>query len=238
MIDANRLFAEAERLRLDPVADETRMERVVALYLQAAEAGHDGARAAAALLLYGREGGQERAVQLWTQAARCGQAPSAMMMASLHVRGEIVTLDQGMARAYAAMLELRGASVVPQAEMDALYELMGRPDQNALTQAVEWLAACHMARFPSDQKYGGQWRVQLGAYSGMDRAMASWAALQTRHADFFAAISPHYEPVEVESMMLVRLQIVGFDDVAGANIVCRALIERGQACLVLAPHKE
>ncbi|MBB4616511.1 SPOR domain-containing protein [Sphingomonas abaci] len=76
----------------------------------------------------------------------------------------------------------------------------------------------------------GDWRIQIGAFTGQARAEAAWALARDR-APSLAKFQPRFDPVP--NSPLVRVQIGPAADRAGAVAMCAAAAAGGFDCLPL-----
>jgi hypothetical protein len=76
----------------------------------------------------------------------------------------------------------------------------------------------------------GEWRIQLGAFTGHPAAIAAWDKVRTRLPSL-AAYRPRYEPVP--DSPLVRLQIGSARDRDGALRLCAAAATGGFDCMTV-----
>lgn len=76
------------------------------------------------------------------------------------------------------------------------------------------------------------WRVQLGAFSGVDAARLAWVEIR-RRAPGLASFQPHYEPASAKK--LVRLQIGPVSDRREALRLCAAAAAAALDCLPVSP---
>jgi len=81
----------------------------------------------------------------------------------------------------------------------------------------------------------GAFRVQLGSFAGGSAAAErAWRELSARHPQL-AGRTPLITPSRsTDGRTLTRLQLEGFDR-AGAEALCRALVERNDPCVTVAP---
>ena len=77
---------------------------------------------------------------------------------------------------------------------------------------------------PARQASGGNWRVQLGAFSSQDNASAQWNKVRARLGSA--------QPVYARAGSVIRLQAGGFASKAEAQRACSA---SGVSCVVVAP---
>ena len=77
----------------------------------------------------------------------------------------------------------------------------------------------------------GEWRIQLGAFTGNPAATAAWVEIRKK-LPALAAYKPQYEPVP--GSPLVRLQIGAASDRTGALQLCAAAAAGGFDCMALA----
>jgi hypothetical protein len=80
----------------------------------------------------------------------------------------------------------------------------------------------------------GEWRIQLGAFTGHPAAVAAWAKVRAR-LPALAAYQPRYEPVP--GSPLVRLQIGAARDRDGALRLCAAAATGGFDCMAVPKHR-
>lgn len=87
---------------------------------------------------------------------------------------------------------------------------------------------------PAVQSTPGDWRIQLGAFTGRAAAEAAWQKVRTR-LPALAVYAPHYEAVPKSP--LVRLQIGSATDRAGALKLCAAAATGGFDCMPLGKRR-
>ncbi len=80
----------------------------------------------------------------------------------------------------------------------------------------------------------GGYRVQLGAFSSVDKANSEWQRLKGKYAAQLGSLSPSVVPVDASAGKLFRLQVQVADE-ARARATCGALTAAGQACVVVMP---
>ena len=80
----------------------------------------------------------------------------------------------------------------------------------------------------------GGYRVQLGAFSSVDKANSEWQRLQGKYAAQLGSLAPSVVPVDASAGKLYRLQAQVADE-ARARATCGALTTAGQACVVVMP---
>lgn len=80
----------------------------------------------------------------------------------------------------------------------------------------------------------GVYRVQLGAFSSVDKANSEWQRLKGKYAAQLGSLSPSVVPVDASAGKLFRLQAQVADE-ARARATCGALSAAGQACVVVMP---
>jgi cell division septation protein DedD len=80
----------------------------------------------------------------------------------------------------------------------------------------------------------GGYRVQLGAFSSVDKANSEWQRLQGKYAAQLGSLAPSVVPVDASAGKLFRLQAQVADE-ARARATCGALTAAGQACVVVMP---
>lgn len=95
--------------------------------------------------------------------------------------------------------------------------------------AVSRLAAARAVE-PAVQSTPGDWRIQLGAFTGRAAAEGAWEKVR-RKLPALAAYKPHYEAVPKSP--LVRLQIGSATDRDGALKLCAAAATGGFDCMPL-----
>ena len=78
---------------------------------------------------------------------------------------------------------------------------------------------------------GGAARVQLGAFSSVDKAEAEWTRARARFTPL-QALEPRITPADTRVGRLFRLQ-AALPDAAAAKALCDELKAAGQACLVV-----
>jgi cell division septation protein DedD len=78
-------------------------------------------------------------------------------------------------------------------------------------------------------------RVQLGAFSTVEKAEAEWSRLRDRFAPL-QALEPRIGAVQTAAGRLFRLQ-AGLGGEAEAKALCDSLKAGGQACLYVPPTK-
>lgn len=76
---------------------------------------------------------------------------------------------------------------------------------------------------------GGQWRVQIGAYTQQQAAEVAWQNLLAANRKMLAGFSPFYEPHD----SIIRLQISGAADRLTAKALCDKLTAIGKSCFVI-----
>lgn len=80
----------------------------------------------------------------------------------------------------------------------------------------------------------GGYRVQLGAFSSVDKANSEWQRLQGKYAAQLGSLARSVVPVDASAGKLFRLQAQVADE-ARARATCGALTAAGQACVVVMP---
>ena len=80
----------------------------------------------------------------------------------------------------------------------------------------------------------GGYRVQLGAFSSVDKANSEWQRLKGKYAAQLGSLSLSVVPVDASAGKLFRLQAQVADE-ARARATCGALSAAGQACVVVMP---
>jgi cell division septation protein DedD len=80
----------------------------------------------------------------------------------------------------------------------------------------------------------GGYRVQLGAFSSVDKANSEWQRLKGKYAGQLGSLSPSVVPVDASAGKLFRLQAQVADE-ARARATCGALTAAGQACVLVMP---
>ena len=80
----------------------------------------------------------------------------------------------------------------------------------------------------------GEWRIQLGAFTGHPAAVAAWNKVRARLPSL-AAYQPRYEPVP--GSPLVRLQIGAARDRDSALRLCAAAATGGFDCMTVPRHR-
>jgi cell division septation protein DedD len=80
----------------------------------------------------------------------------------------------------------------------------------------------------------GEWRIQLGAFTGRPAAAAAWDKVRVKLPSL-AAYRPHYEAVP--GSPLVRLQIGSARDRTGALRLCAAAATGGFDCMTVAKRR-
>ena len=80
----------------------------------------------------------------------------------------------------------------------------------------------------------GGYRVQLGAFSSVDKANSEWQRLKGKYAAQLGSLSPSVVPVDASAGKLFRLQAQVANE-ARARATCGALTAAGQACVVVMP---
>jgi cell division protein FtsN len=80
----------------------------------------------------------------------------------------------------------------------------------------------------------GGYRVQLGAFSSVDKANSEWQRLKGKYAAQLGSLSSSVVPVDASAGKLFRLQAQVADE-ARARATCGALTAAGQACVVVMP---
>lgn len=80
----------------------------------------------------------------------------------------------------------------------------------------------------------GGYRVQLGAFSSVNKANSEWQRLKGKYAAQLGSLSPSVVPVDASAGKLFRLQAQVADE-ARARATCGALTTAGQACVVVMP---
>jgi cell division septation protein DedD len=79
----------------------------------------------------------------------------------------------------------------------------------------------------------GAHRIQLGAFSSVEKAEAEWARLRDRFAPL-GSLEPRITPAQTAAGRLFRLQ-AGLPDADAARRLCDTLKAGGQACLYVPP---
>ena len=87
-----------------------------------------------------------------------------------------------------------------------------------------------MAAAATAEPTSGEWRIQLGAFTGRPAAVAAWDKVRVRLPSL-AAYRPRYEPVP--DSPLVRLQIGAARDRDGALRLCAAAATGGFDCMAV-----
>ena len=80
----------------------------------------------------------------------------------------------------------------------------------------------------------GGYRVQLGAFSSVEKANSEWQRLTGKYAAQLGGLAPSVVPVDASAGKLFRLQARVADE-ARARAICGALSAAGQACVVVVP---
>lgn len=75
---------------------------------------------------------------------------------------------------------------------------------------------------------GGDWRIQLGAFSTQPRAESLWNGLETRYAELASR-----QPYLVKAGDVIKLQAGSFGSKAEAEAICDKIGASGQACYAL-----
>jgi cell division septation protein DedD len=78
---------------------------------------------------------------------------------------------------------------------------------------------------------GGQFTVQLGAFSSHEKAQAQWHHLSARFAHEFSGNTPDIERGKSGHHHVFRLRVKGLTE-AHARSICAALRKQSQACIV------
>ncbi|WP_232475958.1 SPOR domain-containing protein [Flavisphingomonas formosensis] len=86
-----------------------------------------------------------------------------------------------------------------------------------------------------DRAIGGNWRIQIGAFTGEKAAHAAWDQARARIPSL-ADYTPHYEPVPGRPG-LIRVQLGSATDRAGAIRLCATAAVGGFDCLPVVPKK-
>lgn len=82
----------------------------------------------------------------------------------------------------------------------------------------------------------GHYRVQLAAFRTPREAELAWGGILSQHDDLLGTLQPVIVEVDLGSRgVFYRLQVRPFPEPIAARQLCRALQERGQSCLVIAP---
>jgi len=76
---------------------------------------------------------------------------------------------------------------------------------------------------------GGEWRIQLGAFSQEARAREAWTALRREYPAIVSGLEPAYAP----SGNMVRLQAGRFANAGDANAICQRLRDSGRPCFAV-----
>jgi hypothetical protein len=85
-----------------------------------------------------------------------------------------------------------------------------------------------------DEPASGEWRIQLGAFTGRPAAIAAWDKVRARLPSL-ASYRPRYEAVP--DSPLVRLQIGSARDRDGALRLCAAAATGGFDCMAVPKHR-
>jgi len=244
--DALFLLAQAYRLGRGVAADGAKAR---AYYAAASAKGHRDASDHYGLILF-HEGQKKQAMPLLMAAADRGDPPAQYLVALAHYNGDFATRD--WVRAYALMTLAHQAGLpqaaAPLVEMDkhipksqreqatrlaarlaASVEESGVIPPNAAGSSDD---AADKGRFVGpvpDEAIAGRWRVQLGAFAVVANAEKLWRTL----ADHPALVGTR--KALVPGKRLTRLHAVGFTSAAAAQAACDALLQEGQACLVVEP---
>jgi len=143
------------------------------------------------------------------------QATPAFCAAAMEVSQQAATTPAGQLTAFAppALARLQSAILTP------------APAPRIATEA-------HTAA-PAESA-SGEWRIQLGAFTGHPAAVAAWNKVRTR-LPALAAYQPRYEPVP--GSPLVRLQIGAARDRDGALRLCAAAATGGFDCMAVPRHR-
>ncbi|BBE34626.1 SPOR domain-containing protein [Sphingosinicella microcystinivorans] len=76
---------------------------------------------------------------------------------------------------------------------------------------------------------GGEWRIQLGAFSQEARAREAWTTLRRE----YPAIVSGLEPTYASGGAMIRLQAGRFANAGDANAVCQRLRDTGRPCFAV-----
>lgn len=91
------------------------------------------------------------------------------------------------------------------------------------------IAAAPSRPAPATEKAAGNWRIQIGAFTGKAAAKAAWERARARIPSL-ASYKPHYERVPGRKA-LVRVQLGSAADRAGALRLCAAAAAGGFDCI-------
>ncbi|MCK5576523.1 MAG: SPOR domain-containing protein [Sphingomonadales bacterium] len=217
-------LAQAYRLGKGVAVDMGKARRY---YRQAATGGHLDAGAALALIVYYVDDDKDEGARLWQDVAVCGHGPSALMVAALYANGEHVEKNIDLARGYAGIARSEG-----EVGADELIEKLG-----GMTPVIDEMAGSLRTTCAFKEVKTKYWRVQVGAFSSRVAAARAWARLMDMAPDETDGFSPHFEESSPDggTKPLIRLQLLGYESAEEANGVCRILLEKQHACMVVSP---
>ncbi len=88
----------------------------------------------------------------------------------------------------------------------------------------------------SQASHAGSYLVQLASLTSSDAAARSWQTMSKNHAAQLSGLSHSVQRIEIEGRgTFYRLRAGPFPDRAAAESRCKALKDKGQACIVIAP---
>ena len=149
------------------------------------------------------------------------------MLAGLAAMGSAPLVGTGAAAAVATEMTALPADALAAAAGPALARLeaalLAPPPPPAVRMAAAPVAA--------EALPAGDWRIQIGAFTGRARAEAAWALARDR-VPSLGKFQPRFDPVP--NSPLVRVQIGPAADRAGAVALCAAAAAGGFDCLPLA----
>ena len=166
----------------------------------------------------------------WTQEARIRIENFNVMAAAAPEAPATEAAPASAAPQAAATPPAAAAAAAPKAPArpDATRAAVARP---AARSAAVSIAAPAVADTPVATAGDGGTRVQLGAFSSVDKAEAEWTRARGRFAPL-QSLEPRITPAQTRAGRLFRLQ-AAVPDADAAKALCEQLKAAGQACLVV-----
>jgi len=205
-----------------------------------------------AALLCGRHPGGPALVQRYNALLTDDKATLATAYASETRRygsGDPAALDRHMTQLYnffarpqatpafcaAAVDVSQQAAATPAAQLTRFAPpALARLQSAILSPAPPPRIAIESRKPATTESASGEWRIQLGAFTGRPAAIAAWTRIRAR-LPALAAYEPRYEPVPASP--LVRLQIGAARDREGALRLCAAAATGGFDCMAVPKHR-
>lgn len=163
--------------------------------------------------------------------------------------GDPAALDRHMTQLYNFFARPQGTVAFCAAAMDVAQQAAAMPAAQLASFAPPALARLQSAilepaptprlateprRPATAESASGEWRIQLGAFTGRPAAIAAWTKVRAR-LPALAGYQPRYEPVP--NSPLVRLQIGAARDRDGALRLCAAAATGGFDCMTVPKHR-